>query len=77
MTLDELMALDKEYYTPSEVADVLGTSNYAITRQAREDRENGVKSFPFPVICIGNRVKIPKRPFLEAMGAVEKKGESA
>ena len=67
-TIDELSAIDREYFTPGEIAPVLGCGQYAITVQAREDKQNGIDSFGFPVICIGNRVKIPKRPFLEAMG---------
>lgn len=69
MTIDELKEVDREYFRPDEIADVLGTTGYSITTQAKEDRENGVSSFPFPVIFIGRRLKIPKKPFLEAMGA--------
>lgn len=67
-TLDELNALDREYFTPGDIAPILGCGQYSIAVQAREDKQNGISSFPFPVICIGTRVKIPKRPFLEAMG---------
>jgi hypothetical protein len=67
MTLRDIENIDREYLLPDEVAKVLGSTGYSITIQAREDRKNGVSSFPFPVVLIGNRVKIPKRPFLAAM----------
>lgn len=67
MTLRDIEAINREYLIPDEVAKILGTTGYSITIQAREDRKNGISSFPFPVVLIGNRVKIPKRPFLAAM----------
>lgn len=67
MTLDEIRELDREFLIPSDVAPILGTSGYAITVQVREDKENGINSFPFPTIRIGSRVKIPRRAFLAAM----------
>ncbi len=60
MTLDEIRSLDRDFLIPSEVASVLGTTGYAITVQVREDKQNGINSFPFPTIRIGNRVKIPR-----------------
>lgn len=68
MTLKEIAAIEREYLTPQEVASVLGCNSYAITVQVREDKANGINSFPFPTAMIGNRVKIMKKPFLAAMG---------
>lgn len=67
MTLDEIRESSKEILNPSDICDVLGCSAYAITLQAREDAKNGTKSFPFPVIVLGTRTKIPRRPFLRVM----------
>lgn len=67
MTLEEIRNLDREFLKPGDIAPLLGTSGYAITVQVREDKENGINSFPFPTIRIGNRVKIPRLPFLHAM----------
>ena len=67
MTLEQIEALDREFLIPSDVAPILGTTSYAITTQVREDKQNGINSFPFPTIKIGNRVKIPRKPFLNAM----------
>jgi hypothetical protein len=67
MTLKEIEALDRDFLIPSEIAPILGTTGYAITIQVREDKENGINSFPFPTIKIGNRTKIPRLPFLKAM----------
>lgn len=75
MTIEEIRKVERDYLTPGEIAEVLGTTAYSITTQVKEDRANGVKSFPFPVIYVGRRVKIPKRKFLEAMGV--ESGETA
>ena len=68
MTPNQIKSLDREFLVPGEVADILGTSGYAISLQVREDKENWINSFPFPTIRIGTRVKIPRKPFLRAMG---------
>lgn len=67
MTLQDIERLDRAYLTPAQIAPILGTSGYAITVQVREDKENGLNSFPFPTIRIGTRTKIPRIPFLKAM----------
>lgn len=68
MTLTEIINSTKETLSPSEVAEVIGCDPYNITLQVREDKANGVNSFPFPTIRIGTRTKIPRRAFLKAMG---------
>lgn len=67
MSLDDLERIDREYLIPKEIAPILGCSAFNINLQAKYDRENGVSSFPFPVILIGSRVKIPRRAFVEVM----------
>lgn len=61
--LDRIAALDKEMLVPTDIAKYLGCSPYSIN-VATEDGRN---PFPFPVIRIGRRVRIPKQPFLKAM----------
>lgn len=64
--IDELArieALPKEMLVPADVCKVLNCSQYSINVATR----NGKNPFPFPVIRIGTRVKIPKKPFLKAM----------
>lgn len=68
MTLEQLAAIPREYLIPSEVAQVLGVNANSISVMVREDKRTGRSSFPFPTIRIGTRTKIPKRPFLAAMG---------
>lgn len=63
MTLDELEALPVEVLTPAQVAPVLCLDQDTIRGQARECPE----LLGFPVVVAGNRVKIPKRPFLMFM----------
>lgn len=67
MTLEQIEALDREFLIPKDIAPLLGCDPYYITLQARQDRETGKSSFPFPIIMIGNRTKIPKRAFVEVM----------
>lgn len=67
MTFEEIERSDREILIPKDIAPILGCSAYNINLQAREDREKGINSFPFPVIMIGSRVKIPRRAFVEVM----------
>ena len=65
-TSDELArieALQKEMLVPADVAKYLGCSPYTINVATRDGRN----PFPFPVIRLGTRVKIPKMPFIKAM----------
>ena len=66
-TLKEIESLDKEMLVPADIAGYLGCSPYTINVATR----NGKNPFPFPVIRMGTRVRIPKIPFIKAM-----KGES-
>ena len=68
MTLEEIEALPKDILVPADIAPYLGCSPYTINVST----ENGQNPFPFPVIRMGRRVRIPKIPFIKAM-----RGESA
>lgn len=61
--LDRIAALDKEMLVPIDVAKYLGCCPYSINVATRD----GKNPFPFPVIRMGSRVRIPKIPFLKAM----------
>lgn len=63
MTLEELEASPKEILTPKDIAPILKCCPYAINVATM----NGQNPFPFPVIRMGTRVKIPKMPFIKAM----------
>lgn len=56
--------MDKQYYTPAEVARFLGSSPQSVRLQCKAG------AFVVPAICIGNRVKIPKAAFDKVMGWV-------
>lgn len=62
--LRELIALERDYFVPAQVAEVLGMDAQAIRILGRRNPER----LPFPVIVSGVRVKIPKIPFLKYMG---------
>ena len=62
-TIEEVEALDTEFLTCMQVAQILGASQQKIHMQAIECPEK----LGFPVIVIGSRVKIPRRAFIQFM----------
>lgn len=70
MTLSEIRSSDKTMLLASDVAPVLGCDPHSIRLQAREYPE----SLGFPVVVIGNRTLIPRKPFLAYLGEGEEEG---
>ena len=62
-TLNEIKAMDKEVLVPDDIAPIIGCNPHWIRIMARTEPEK----LGFPVICIGNRVKIPRRAFVNFM----------
>lgn len=71
-TLQDIEAVDREFLLISEIAPILGANPQTIRCQAQQRPE----MLGFPVIVIGSRVKIPKRPFIQFMTQLQK-GEEA
>ena len=73
MELDRIAALPKEMLVPTDVCKYLGCCAYSINVATRD----GKNPFPFPIIRMGTRVRIPKIPFIKAMRGenVRKEGE--
>lgn len=67
MSLDEIRKSTKATIRPIDAAAVLGCNPQCIRIMAREAPER----LGFPVFCVGNRVKIPRLPFLAFMGCTE------
>lgn len=61
--LERIEALEKDMLAPKDVAKCLGCTPYLINVATRD----GKNPFPFPVIRINSRVRIPKIPFVKAM----------
>ena len=61
--LDRIEALDKDMLVPTDICKYIGCSAYRINVATRD----GKNPFPFPVIRMGTRVRIPKIPFIKAM----------
>lgn len=59
MTLSEMKTSDKAMLLAKDIAPVLGCHEHAIRLAARED------DLPFPFFRSGNRIKIPRLPFLK------------
>ena len=56
--------------TPAEIAPILGSNPDTIRHMARTEPEK----LGFPVVIVGNRVKIPRRPFYRFMGMEDENG---
>ena len=63
MKMAEIRASQKDVLTPADVAEVLGCGQYGINIQAQQCPER----LGFPVVMIGNRVKIPRLAFIHWM----------
>ncbi|MBE6943831.1 MAG: hypothetical protein E7453_06175 [Ruminococcaceae bacterium] len=64
LTLQEIKNLDKAFLTPEQVSGVLGANPQTIRVTARQRPDLVGYEFTF----VGNRMKIPKLPFLRFMG---------
>lgn len=69
MTLAEIEASNKVMLLPKDVAPVLGCHEHTIRLSARDG------DLPFPFFKSGNRVKIPRIPFLRWINGGLKNGE--
>ena len=67
MTIADLLQSNEEYLTSAQIAPILGANAHTIRRQAKDAPE----LLGFPVIIMGNRVKIPRIPFLRYMGVMK------
>ena len=66
LTLAQVAALDCSMLTPAQAAGVLGCAPYNINVASMT--QEGREYLGFPVLRVGNRVKIPRIPFLRHMG---------
>lgn len=64
MTINDIKQSDKDILTCADVSEVLKCDPYTLHVQAQQRPE----MLGFPVICVGNRVKIPRKSFLQFMG---------
>lgn len=63
-TLEELIASEKAFFTPDDISGVLGSDPQTIRVTARQRPDLIGYEFTF----VGNRMKIPKLPFLRFFG---------
>ena len=63
MTINDIKQSDKDILTCADVSEVLKCDPYTLHIQAQRRPE----MLGFPVICVGNRVKIPRKAFLRFM----------
>jgi len=63
LTLEQLEQFPGEVLTCAQVAPLIGANQHTLHLKAME----APYMLGFPVIRVGNRVKIPKRPFVTFM----------
>ena len=63
-SLAEIAALDKATLSPLEVSGVMGCDPYNLNLMAKQQPQ----LVPFPWYFAGNRLKIPRVPWLRFMG---------
>lgn len=63
-TLEDLINMDKPFLTPADIAGVLGSNPQTIRVAARQRPD----LIGFTYTFVGNRMKIPRIPFLRFMG---------
>lgn len=68
MTIDELKNSPRILVDAEDVAEILGVNPQSIRGQAHLDP----RSLGFRVIVIGSRTMIPRKPFIEFIGELEK-----
>lgn len=64
MTLEEIKATDKPMILPTDIAPIIGCDPQWVRDTARENPQ----ALGFPALVVGNRVKIPRIPFLRFLG---------
>lgn len=64
-TVAELQASNKPFLSPDDVSGVLGSNPHSIRVMARQRPD----MVGFPFTFVGNRMKIPRIPFLRFLGA--------
>ena len=66
-TLAEIQAMDKPFLTPAEISGILGSDPHTIRVMARQRPD----LIGFQYTFTGNRMKIPRIPFLRFIGVKE------
>lgn len=64
MTIPEIVALEREFLIPTEIAGIVGMNAQTIRVAARQRPE----LLGFPVVVTGTRTRIPRVPFLRFLG---------
>lgn len=67
MTISDVLSSTKVYLTPADIAPILRCDAQSIRVQAHKD----ASKLGYEVIIIGNRVKIPRIPFLRFLGLLD------
>ena len=63
MTLDEMLVSTQPYLNPTDVTAILRCDPQCIRDQAKRAPEK----IGFPLVILGNRVRIPRIPFLNTL----------
>jgi hypothetical protein len=66
-TLEDIEKIPKNMLSVMDVREFLCVDAFVFRQQVRKDKKNHTDSFGFPVILVGERIKIPKEPFVKFM----------
>lgn len=61
MTIEAIRESKEDFLIAEDIASILGAKAQSIRDQAQKDPAG----FPFPVLVLGTRVKIPRKAFVE------------
>lgn len=66
-TIEDIEKIPKTMLSVMDVREFLCVDAFVFRQQVRKDKKNHTDSFGFPVILVGERIKIPKEPFVKFM----------
>lgn len=66
-TLEDIKNISKTMLSPEEVCRYMGGDPHILRDTVRRDKKQHTDSLGFPVMIIGNRIKIPKDAFVAIM----------
>lgn len=66
-TLEEVEKLGKNMLSVMDICEYLETDPHVLRETIRKDKKRHTDSLGFPVMVLGNRIKIPREAFVAAM----------
>ena len=71
-TLKDIESINRSMLSIMDICDYLECDPHVFRMTVRDDKKHHTDSLGFPVMILGNRIKIPKDAFVQAMKGKEK-----